>query len=1017
VKKIPTNRKIIIFTIILFILINVLLVGKTELNGKDSLYLKIDEKEISNNNFLRDFSNLEVIYPSDLPDILFTLLACTNDSPVREDILFYLQVELAKIGIALDVQIDDFMTFANNLLYTRNLDMYIVGLTGGGFVPDYTGVYDENGSLNVFGYNTDMDYNATLGTGINEWYLQEGNMIMPPDSQERIDHYWDWQDYMMDKILPVVPLYTPKNYKALWSTLEGYNYSKTSPDNSGVRDLLQSWGHMYWDGLHPGQESTAEVVTTNSVWSDLNPLNNFDSVDRYYINSIMDPMVWYDANRKPHPHIITDWVHFNDTHVRLSIREGIKWQLDPDGLFPNEYLDAEDIYFTLYCWKNLCIPVVSGWCIEDIEIIDDYTVDIFIDFDKSTPENEPSSTYLGFLNEDVLPEHYLNQTQIFDGITPDQTHPSWTTFSDEVFGTGLFELKNSIFSVGMNLTVFDDCWWLNSTITSDPNLDWVDRFGTFSGGLTDLKIKVIEDTDDQITEFNAGKIDLVTMNNETIRSNYLYNTSIEIQNVRISSFPYVGFNGDSSRGTPLQNTDPCPFKPEISIGLAVRKAIAHAIDKETIKGFQDELSDINNAPICGVFGIWLNPNIVTYDYNLTKAKEYLLYAGYETGLDSDSDGLTDLTELNVTSTDRFNADTDSDGLPDGWEVSQGLNPNISNEGNDSDSDDISDYDEYLLGTLPQNNDTDGDSMLDGWEVLYGLDPLIDDSLEDEDDDGLTNCEECLYGTDPCCEDSDADLMPDFWEIQNYLDPLVNDTSDDNDLDLLSNLNEYLTGTDPNNNDTDYDTMPDGWEFTYGLNPLTNDSSLDSDFDGLKNFKEYYYGTDPFNSDTDGDGYLDGLEVAQGSNPADPNEVPEAALAEVLINEEHVITYIFSIVTTTAISSAVISSVSRKLTKDLTPDRSSSISVDENVKQTILDKLKVATEDVKIELNGIPRCPKCEARVKGAFCSYCGTIIDFAAAQEALVRKGRRLSAQNEDINSNFKNSKLETEEINDKEEK
>ena len=1015
-KKISISKKTIIFSIILFILVNIVLIEKFDLNEKDLFYQKIDEKEILNSDLIPDFTDLEVIYPSDLPDTIFSLLAATNESPLREDILFYLQEALAKIGIAVDVQIQEWFTFVNNLLYDRNFDIYTVAMTGSSLDPDFSDIYAENATLNVFGYNTSMDYNATLGTGINEWYLQEGKMIMPPDSQERIDHYWEWENYFMDKLMPIIPLYTPKNYNALWSNLEGYNYSANRNRLSEVRTLLQQWGKMYWNGLHSGQMSTSEIIIANSIWSTLNPLGVYDSVNRFYIDTVTDPMIWFDPNCKAQPHILTDWVHINDTHVRLSIREGIKWQTDPDGLFTNEYLDAKDIYFTLYCYKYISSDSYSWSWLKDITIVDDFTLDIYIDYDSMTLENEPYHQYLLYLSNPILPEHYLNQTQIFDGVTPDQTHPSWLKYTENVFGTGLFEIIDSIPGIGMNLTVFPDCWWLNSSITSDPSLDWINRFGAFSGGLSDLKIKTIADINDRIAEFNKGTLDLVSMDNSTIRADYLYNSSIEIQNAKMAYFPYIGFNGASSRGTPLQNSNPCPFKPEISIGLAVRKAIAHALDKEIIKGFHDELAVVNDAPIHGSLGMWVNPNVIKYDYNLTKAKEYLLFAGYDAGLDSDGDGLTDLTELNVTSTDRFNADTDSDGLPDGWEISQGLNPNISNEGNDSDSDNLSDYDEYMLGTHPQNNDTDGDSMLDGWEIQYGLNPLLDDSLEDEDDDGLTNCEECLYGTDPCCEDSDADLMPDFWEIQNSLDPLLNDTSDDNDLDSLSNLDEYLTGTDPNNNDTDYDTLPDGWEFTYGLNPLTNDSSLDSDFDGLKNFEEYYYGTDPFNSDSDGDGYLDGLEVEQGSNPADPNEIPEAALAEVLINEEHVITYIFSVVTTTTISTAVISSVSRKLTKDLAPERGSSISVDENVKQTILDKLKVATKEVKIEFNGIPRCPKCEARVKGAFCSYCGTIIDFAAAQEAFVKKGRRLSAQKEDIDSDFESSELENEEINDKEE-
>ena len=42
---------------------------------------------------------------------------------------------------------------------------------------------------------------------------------------------------------------------------------------------------------------------------------------------------------------------------------------------------------------------------------------------------------------------------------------------------------------------------------------------------------------------------------------------------------------------------------------------------------------------------------------------------------------------------------------------------------DTDQDGLSDSDEALLGTDPQNPDTDGDAIIDGWEVQLGDDPL------------------------------------------------------------------------------------------------------------------------------------------------------------------------------------------------------------------------------------------------------------------------------------------------------
>lgn len=78
--------------------------------------------------------------------------------------------------------------------------------------------------MNLFGYNTSIDYNATLGTGINQWFLEQGKRIMPAFSEERTQHYWAWEQYLMDELLCML-LFSYKSYIAYWANLQGDNYS------------------------------------------------------------------------------------------------------------------------------------------------------------------------------------------------------------------------------------------------------------------------------------------------------------------------------------------------------------------------------------------------------------------------------------------------------------------------------------------------------------------------------------------------------------------------------------------------------------------------------------------------------------------------------------------------------------------------------------------------------------------------------------------------------------------------
>ncbi len=98
---------------------------------------------------------------------------------------------------------------------------------------------------------------------------------------------------------------------------------------------------------------------------------------------------------------------------------------------------------------------------------------------------------------------------------------------------------------------------------------------------------------------------------------------------------------------------------------------------------------------------------------------------------------------------------DSDGL-----VLQGVSIQLSS-GPDSDGDGLSDPEEMLLQSNPEEMDTDGDTLPDGWEVRHGLSPLLAASSDgphgDPDHDGLVNFDEWLSQTDPGDPDSALEL--------------------------------------------------------------------------------------------------------------------------------------------------------------------------------------------------------------------------------------------------------------------
>jgi len=99
--------------------------------------------------------------------------------------------------------------------------------------------------------------------------------------------------------------------------------------------------------------------------------------------------------------------------------------------------------------------------------------------------------------------------------------------------------------------------------------------------------------------------------------------------------------------------------------------------------------------------------------------------------DTDGDGLSDLTEVDILYTDPTMLDTDGNGINDGDE--------------DYDADRLTNKDETEYGTDPAVADTDNDKLSDYDEkVIYGTEPL----KADTDEDGVSDGKEIELGTDP-----------------------------------------------------------------------------------------------------------------------------------------------------------------------------------------------------------------------------------------------------------------------------
>ncbi|MHA1352032.1 MAG: ABC transporter substrate-binding protein [Candidatus Heimdallarchaeaceae archaeon] len=590
-----------------------------------------------------------------IQDYFFELVYKTNGGGFRPDYGNYIAQSLSEIGIKVNVIVEEWIVFVGTLLNTHDFDLCFVGLVGGND-PDMTNLFSEKGSLNMFGINTQIPYGAE-----NEQMLDEGVRIF--DFAERQQHYYDWQQLIMDKILPMLPFFSPRSYVANWEGLDGYD-SKWG--------IIESLPYMEFTLLHEGQTSTEEFYDSDAKWKELNPLLQDDEASSYISSLVMEPLLQLQPdNFLPiKTGIVADWQQ-NETNLNLykfTMRNNVYWNpsfnitgrdggSDPlvyengtivdssilmhayDGAFSNgtnQQVTAKDAVFTLLTWAN---PITNEDS-DDYKWIHDIWVDpsdplsfwIEIDGNPATEEMDYYAPFWQYMNAKLLPEFFLNTsnttiTLSSGGVPMVGIHngifdtPQWRTYSTSVFGCGKYML---------------DYYVENSVTVLKASPFWF-GVGAIDGTEQDLDIKtiyirVISNSETALLEFKAGKLDVIDLSTfPDERREMITDPRFEVQS-KLQN--YVNFMGFNLRRPFIGGDDNYIFLTELGYeeytkALAVRKAIAYAINRQEIN---NELHYgeyfISHSPIYPARTYWYYNDIIKYNYELAIAWKWMELAGY-----------------------------------------------------------------------------------------------------------------------------------------------------------------------------------------------------------------------------------------------------------------------------------------------------------------------------------------------------------------------------------------------------
>ncbi|MCE7748613.1 MAG: hypothetical protein GPJ51_09445 [Candidatus Heimdallarchaeota archaeon] len=574
----------------------------------------------------------------------------TNGGGVRPDYGLYIAQYLRDIGIEVEVKVEEWVVFLGTLFLTHNYDLGVVTLTGGGATPGARDVWMEDGSLNIFGLGPDLPYG-------NQSEIMQDLSVTLVDPVERQALLYDWQQLMMDKIIPILPLYSSRSYVGLWANTLGYD------SRWGLSDSLP---YMSYAGYHDGQDSLDEYNDADANWKELNPLFSDDASSSFIYGLMMEPIVQMNPDYAPlKTGLVYDWDQIDETHYQFWMMDDIYWNpsynsTDRDansdpladiptgelmvGLKNGEYSDgtnqqvtAKDAVFTYVAWANKVISESTSYheWISDIYVdpLDELSFHVHIDGDPDSVEIEPFADMWAMLPWYVLPEFFLNSTDPTVTYTEGGVETTglyanmiltdqWVAFSTSAFGCGKYSLDYSIKS---SVTVMErwDGWYGKGAIDGTTGM---------TPFVKNINVRVIPDSSAALAEFKAGKLDVVGLGEfPAERKQMQADAKFQVQTYVGSSLTFMFYNLRRPFIGGVDNFDYLSEsgKEEYTVGVAVRKAINYAINRDEINAvIHDGEYQVAHSVVYPSQAYFYFNDIVKYNYDIDASFEWLEAAGY-----------------------------------------------------------------------------------------------------------------------------------------------------------------------------------------------------------------------------------------------------------------------------------------------------------------------------------------------------------------------------------------------------
>lgn len=321
-------------------------------------------------------------------------------------------------------------------------------------------------------------------------------------------------------------------------------------------------------------ERVIVIAQSNDV-SSLDPHGHNELTSGNVTRMMYDGLIRLTADNEYVPCLATSWEYLDQNTVQINLRDDVLFH---DG---SKFTSA-DVKYSLEreMQSSFCSHLLE--MITDIEIVDDYTVNL-----KVTDQSAALMSSLAHQCSGIVPKEYTENLEA-----------QGKKLSDAPCGAGPYKF---------------DYWTLGSECQIVPFEDYYDD--AYAAKNDGLRFRYIAEDNSRVIGLETGELDVVIHVPNPMIEDLKGNEDINVIMYTSCDLNYMS-----------PNCSKPPFDNEL-----LRRAVVHCIDRDAMIQVQASgYAEANYAPI-GKAAIGYSDPAVIYEYDLEKAKECLIEAGYPDG--------------------------------------------------------------------------------------------------------------------------------------------------------------------------------------------------------------------------------------------------------------------------------------------------------------------------------------------------------------------------------------------------